>query len=564
MRVSRLACAVFVAALAAGANAQSVIYNEDFETGGVGWTFDAAVGGCAWAIDGSPAASFALFSCGGLGSPVSQPTVFGGANALNFNNGTDMDYGTATTTGNSATGPLITLSTVVGVTMTMQDFYEMDSCAIPNIHRRFVEWLDASGTVIKVVQLTYADGPDTESSCAPPPLPPAGGTPGNWNDHHMHTFDLSTLSSTTFRLRFRVELDTAAGIETSCTGWFVDDIQIICPLVDASAPTTPALLFPADGACVSSPVPFDWTDSTDTAPCGPGTIDHYDIEIDSAIGFPAPTVISVGVSNVSLFGPPGTFFWRVRAFDATGNASPYSSIFTFDNELPLLPLTPDSLFVNDDTDGAQNGDPGFADPVPDQTPVFSAIFHDPNCSDAAVSLRMQVSTDPTFVTLDFDSGTVALPVPVPIDTRCPDITINVSLNRGTVYFWRILFSDASGASPFSVAQSFRIGDDFEFGVRHGSTHHGRRCWIATAACGSESAPAVERLQAWRSGSLEAVPAGRLASRSYHVVGAIGADGLSRLGFVNVFGSDAGSNGATVVVLLAALVAVAGLVRFRRA
>ena len=175
---------------------------------------------------------------------------------------------------------------------------------------------------------------------------------------------------------------------------------------------------------------------------------------------------------------------------------------------------------------------------------------------------MQVSVDPTFVTIDFDSGTVPFVTPVAIDARTPNLTIGVNLQRSTVYFWRIQMSDATGTSTFSVAQSFRIGDSFEFGVRNGSTHHGRRCWVATAAWGSESLPVVESLQSWRRNDLEAISAGRLVSRSYHVVGAVAAAGLPRMGFLHRFGSGAGNSCASVVILLAGLIAAAGLVRIR--
>ncbi len=550
-------------AISAPCAAQSTIYFEGFETGAVGWTFDPAVGGCAWAVDGAPATSFGLFSCGGLGSPVPQPTVFAGANALNFNNGVDMDYGTATSTGNSATGPLITLTSLAGVTMTIQDFYEMDSCAKPNAHRRFVEWLDAGGVVLKSVQLTYSDGVDAEESCGGFPF--VAGMPGNWNNDHVHTFNISTLGALTFRLRFRVELDAAAGFETSCSGWFVDNINIICPVADAAAPTTPSQIIPAAASTVVSPVLFDWTDSTDTGPCGPGTV-SYEVNIVPILPPGLPLTIPVGVSTLLQPLPAGSYTWRVRSLDGTGNSAGFTATIPFNVEVNLAPLAPDSLFVNESFDSAQTGDPGFVNPVIDQQPNFSAVYRDANVApDNAVGLRFQVSIDPLFLSLDFDSGPVGISPSVVTDARCLDLTINVSLLRNTVYYWRIQFTDLGGLTgPFSLPQSFRIGDDFEFGVRGGSTHHGRRCWIATAAWGSESAAPVVALQRWRSSTLESAAAGQAASRTYHAVGAVASASIGSSALARVATSGFSETLALALAAAGLLIVLAGCSRFFRA
>lgn len=560
-----LLAGVALLSMATCSSAQSLLYYEGFESGSTGWTFDAPVGGCSWGVDGTPAMSFGVYSCAGLGDPVPQSPVFAGAAALNFNNGTDMDYGTATTTGVSATGPTISVTSLAGVTMTFQDFYECDSCAVTNTHRRFIEFISTTGTVLKSVQLTYGDGIDTEHSCAPPPLPPTGDIPGNWNNHHMHTIDLSTLGTTDFRIRFRMELDAAVGIEVDCCGWFVDELQVICPLPDATTPTLPTQIIPVAASTVVSPVTFDWTDSTDTGPCGPGAV-QYLILIDdiSTLGIDYGFFTTASTRVQAL--PPGSYTWTVEAFDGSFNGSGFTPDVPFDVELNLAPTLPDTLHVNEDHDGAQQGDTGFVDPVIDESPVFSAIYRDLNAApDFAIGLRFQVASDALFAALVFDSGPVGISPPLPDDARCPDLTINLSLQRDTVYYWRIQFTDAGGLTgPFSVPQSFRIGDDFEFGVRKGSSHHGRRCWVATAAFGSEEAAPVGMLQSWRAGTLDRTAAGSVASRAYHVIGAEASTMTGRSSLVrsalSPLASATGGAGMLAIVGFAALLGFLGLGR----
>lgn len=535
-----------VAFLGLPADAQFI---EDFESGSVGWTFDPVVGpvpGCQWAVDGTPATPNPLglpggYACGGTFNPL-EATVAAGAAALNWNDGTAMQFGSTTATpfDNSATSPDITLTTVAGVTLNFDDYWDMDSCSndvVPTTegnHRRFIDIVDGTtGIVYDSLVLSYADGSvDVDTnwvSCN-------DGSGNSFCYHHTHSIALDDavllpgLSGATFpvtiNVRFRVNINSYMGdigagsdVEDGVVGWFVDDLSVLC--ADAIAPTVPVLVLPADGTCSTSPILLDWSDSTDTTSCGAGAIANYDIDVATDSGF--VTIVATGTfpppSAVLFTAAPGTYFWRVRARDLSGNVSGYMITSSFVLEAPAAPALADTLFVNESSQGAQVGDSGFVDPVIDETPNFSAIYRDPNCSDFAAQLRFQVSSDPTFATLDFDSGVVPLTTLLPIGTRCPDQTIPTSLSRDTVYFWRIQFTDLGGLTgAFSLAQSFKIGDDFEFGVRPGSTNHSRKCWIATAAWGSPDSGQVLALQGWRTGVMENLGAGRLASRAYHQVG----------------------------------------------
>ena len=443
--------------------------------------------GTQWKCDGLPATMFN----GAL------PYVSGPA-SLNYNNDveySDNDIG-------SATSPAIDVTALGGsVVLRFACNYQSETTFYFWDIRNINILNGATDAVLSTLTLSTASA--TTLIC------PAMGT---W---HTHVVDITAIVGAlpTIKIRFNFSADFSVD---GFDGWFVDDFAITC--TDALAPSVPSLLTPADAACLSYPIVFDWTDSTDTSPCGTGTIAGYNWQVDTTSAFAAPTTLFTATSTISVTGPPGTFFWRVQAIDGSGNLGAFSTFRSFTSEIATAPTAPDTLFVNESSQGAQTGDGGFVDPIADEQPVFSAIYRDSNCFGNAVSVRYQVSEDPTFAVLDYDSGVVGILPVVPKDARCPDLTISVSLRRDTVYYWRILFVDDTGLTgPFSAAQSFRIGDDFEFGVRKGSSNHSKRCFVATAAWGGVT-PEVERLMAFREGVVEPASAGRSFSRAYAAAG----------------------------------------------
>jgi hypothetical protein len=510
-----LSFAVVLAVVAATtASAQLVApFTESFDSGvPTGWTITVDGTGAEWDVDATPA--FVGDGSGdGLtiaGAP-SGPSAFGGTGgSLNYNDGTDYEVGVANF--GSALSPTIDISGLGGsVFLNFQCNFEGEIGG--TFDARTVDIVDA-GTTATITTIFIDPFSGTP-----------GGTCGVEGTYHAHSIDISAFVVGVPSIQLRYNFDTVDDFLNLYSGWFVDNLSVTCG--DIVAPSTPTNLLPLPGATVPPTAFLDWTDATDTSSCGPGTVASYIVEIDDDPAFATinftlfPAVSSVTTPAL----PAATWFWRVRAVDSSGNIGLNSTATDFIVELPLPPFA-DTLHVNTSVNGAQNGDPGFVDPVTDQTPVFSAIYRDGNTVDAAVSFRFQVSADPTFTILDFDSGTVVFAIPVLKDERMPDETINVSLLRDTVYFWRIQFTDSSAlTSPFSVAQSFRIGDDFDFGVRHGSTHHGRRCYVATAAYGSDSAP-VSNLMAFRSGVLESTGAGVTFSRWYRTAGAVLSQGVN--------------------------------------
>ncbi|MBI2919624.1 MAG: hypothetical protein HYY18_00915 [Planctomycetes bacterium] len=551
-------------------------YSENFDSGTgtpPGWTLDAATGTPAvgWDADGVGPFGGGIAYCVGV---VVTPTAFDTApKSLNFNNDTDIDGGVGHLAVGNALSPTISVTTLAPGTIVrfwckFNDAGGFATAGPFGEDQKFIEIMDAAGTTVLLstqICVSY------DSDCvAPNPVPPQLNIPcPNTHTPHFHDVDISTIGVTSFRIRFRYNQSADATADAGLDGWYVDTLSVICP--DAIPPTTPVNVAPADLSTVIAPpaVTLDWTDATDTSGCGPAPILNYDVEVDTTNPPVAPftfsATVTISTTSAGVLAP-GVYFWRVRSRDVAGNVSTDSTVTSFTVEAPTAPLMADTLHVNENGPlGAQFGDSGFVDPVIDEQPVFSAIYRDGNTTDFATSLRFQVSTDPTFALVDFDSGALVLSPPLNDDTRCPDVTVTTNLARDTIYYWRIQFTDLGGLTgPFSLAQSFHIGDDFDFGVRPGSSNHSRKCWIATSAWGSPEAPAVAALQDWRQGTLETAGAGRMASRIYHRTGGMAAPAVAGCASVrfasSLAASAAGSTADTITAVLLLALLAAGLRR----
>ncbi|MEK7470055.1 MAG: hypothetical protein AAB074_22025 [Planctomycetota bacterium] len=539
VKYAGLALALVLVA-AVGASAQAPLpFTETFDAGAglpVGWTethTSVSVPPVQWSVDATPA--------GLVGPGPDGPTFGGSVGSLNYNDGTNF-AGTGSNSGNVTSPEISTVGAGGTIVVTFRCNYQTETTAGTFDVRQMQVLNGATLAVISTFNF-QTTGVPVPQTCA------AMGT------YHAHTLSVPIGVVPTVRIRYL--FNTVDGVGNAFDGWFVDSLGVTCP--DAIAPTVPTLLTPADASIVSAgAVPLDWTDSTDTTSCGAGTIANYVVEVDitnppvAPFSFTASPTVSTVITTPL---PVGVYFWRVRAVDAAGNVSANSTVFSFTIEPPFPPVA-DSLFVNESTAGAQTGRSGFVDPVIDESPNFSAIYNDPNTIDFAIGLRFQIAADPTFLVLDFDSGPLGIAPFLAQGERTPDLTIGINLLRDTVYYWRIQFTDLGGLTgAFSTAQSFRIGDSFEFGVRGGSTHHGRRCYVSTAAFEGPS-PQVEGLMKWREGSLEASSAGQVASRWYGTAGAAcsnaarRAPGAARVGLAPL-ATAAGHPGAS-----AALAAIA--------
>ena len=198
---------------------------------------------------------------------------------------------------------------------------------------------------------------------------------------------------------------------------------------DATAPTTPVLLTPADVAILGATSPtLDWSDSTD-----PEGIVDYEVQVDDVDTFSIPLEWS-GAPAVSLATtgalPDGAHFWRVRARDGTGILSAWSSTRSFTTDT-VAPPAPALL-----------------------TPVDGAVL-----GAAAPALDWTDAADPSGI-LDYDAevddaGAFSLPLEWG-STVSPSTATTGPLGEGT-HFWRVRARDRAGnAGGYSAIRQFTI------------------------------------------------------------------------------------------------------------
>ena len=90
----------------------------------------------------------------------------------------------------------------------------------------------------------------------------------------------------------------------------------------------PALVAPANGAVITDHTPYlDWSKVTASS-----TV-HYQLQVDNNADFSSPAVSKTWVSysyyTVTTSLSHGTYYWRVRSVDASGNKSAWTTARSF-------------------------------------------------------------------------------------------------------------------------------------------------------------------------------------------------------------------------------------------
>ncbi|MDP6959359.1 MAG: hypothetical protein QF645_11175, partial [Planctomycetota bacterium] len=155
--------------------------------------------------------------------------------------------------------------------------------------------------------------------------------------------------------------------------------------IDSTAPGTPVLLSPLDGALVGSNVILEWS----------GYGDEYEIELDG---------VSLPVTETSFSLPPtveGNHTWRVRAVDFAGNVSAWTPLWTF----TLDNIPPGQVQLLSPSNGSllSTGGEAFS---------WEEVFDANNIA----YYVLQIDQDPTFPNpgfLEATSGNLILPIPPP-------------------------------------------------------------------------------------------------------------------------------------------------------
>jgi len=194
--------------------------------------------------------------------------------------------------------------------------------------------------------------------------------------------------------------------------------------IDATAPEMPVLDSVANNLTNNSNYSVSWQD-------GGGTPDHYEVDVDLAPSFNTTMVRNfAGVRTLSQPIVPalseGLWYYRVRAVDAAGNASAWSTAksFTLDTQPPWAP----SLNF-------------IPDPSSDTRPMFTW-----QGSDDAATYRIVIATNALFQNPLMDRANLRAPMFQPID----------ALPDGLIY-WKVSASDTAGnQSAFSLLKNFVV------------------------------------------------------------------------------------------------------------
>ncbi len=201
--------------------------------------------------------------------------------------------------------------------------------------------------------------------------------------------------------------------------------------IDTHVPNSPNLISPIDGIYLNnSEVVFEWSEVLKSGFGGSKSPIEYVLQVDTAISFSNPMVVDTGANTYDTLNlSKNNYYWRVKAYDLSGNESAFSGPDSFGLDLtePLVPLlvSPDSGIV-----------------LNINNPIF--VWHISIDDLSGIEdYVLQYSQDNTF-----SSGV--------IETTVVDTAFTVVLSD-TIYYWRVKARDkATNESAWSSVWSFEI------------------------------------------------------------------------------------------------------------
>jgi hypothetical protein len=189
----------------------------------------------------------------------------------------------------------------------------------------------------------------------------------------------------------------------------------------ATVPAAPVLITPVDGATGLSTSPIlTWNPSANAT--------SYHLQVATTTAFSALVVdqpaLSATSSTLAGLLANTVYYWHVSASNSAGSSS-YSAVrsFTTTQSAPLAPTL---------------GSPANSAAGISTSPTMSW-----NASATAISYRLQISTSATFASTVIDQSAIA--------TTSKAIA---GLSNGTVYYWRVSATNATGPGPYSSIWTF--------------------------------------------------------------------------------------------------------------
>lgn len=225
-----------------------------------------------------------------------------------------------------------------------------------------------------------------------------------------------------------IYLSIAGLIFASCSSGGGDDPE---PAPVNTAPAVPSLVNPTDNKlCLDNNVAFQWNESKD----GQNDAVLYEIQVakDNAFAQIVQTLTNSSLSTNVTLEKNTAYYWRVKATDAKGLASAYSSTFKFytsgvavTNHLPFAP---------------ELVSPGMNTSLSATTTTL--IW---NASDVD-------EADP--LTYDVYFGTANPPTEKISENKAPQRT-EVTVEAGKQYFWKVVVKDSKGGETVGQVWKFK-------------------------------------------------------------------------------------------------------------
>ncbi|WP_431243662.1 hypothetical protein ACQ9BO_03600 [Flavobacterium sp. P21] len=197
------------------------------------------------------------------------------------------------------------------------------------------------------------------------------------------------------------------------------------------APSVPVLTSPADNKlCQDNTVSFQWNKSTDE---NKDAI-TYQIQVAKDNAFTQIEKTFDGADNVTSFvlSKNTAYYWRIKATDAKGLASAYSSIFKFytsgDAVVNHLPFAPELV-----------------------APVLNTAL-----STTTATLKWTASDVDTADALTYDVyfGTANPPTSKISENKASN-TIDVTVEPAKQYFWKVVVKDGKGGETVGQVWKFK-------------------------------------------------------------------------------------------------------------
>jgi hypothetical protein len=214
--------------------------------------------------------------------------------------------------------------------------------------------------------------------------------------------------------------------------------------VESQAPQPPVISMPANGSETRAEAYLDWQDVTD-----PSQPVAYRLQIAADQNFStlvlekeeltASEYTLTEAEKLAADAKHAPYFWRVKAVDAAGNESEWSTPWSFYVNAPPAPV----LLL----------------PAPDSSPATPLLFNWQAVTSLSppVTYNLQLATDLTFKSIVLEK--TALTSSDYLMTKEDELKIE----RDITYYWRVRAIDsATNASEWSAPGSFSISTSFSF------------------------------------------------------------------------------------------------------